>query len=80
MKQLPEPEGEHSLPVKHQYHEMPPQGAQNEPETGGLIEYWHILRRRKGTVLLGALLETIAAVLFSLPQTPIYQARATPTT
>ena len=42
-----------------------------------MIEYWHILRRRKGTVLLVAILGTIAGVLFSLPQTPVYQARAT---
>ena len=76
MKELPEP-NHGNLPAKYQYVEVPTNEPANEPETGGLIEYWHILRRRKGTVLLVAILGTIAGVLFSLPQTPIYQARAT---
>ncbi len=75
MKELPEPNNS-NLPARYQYVEVPPQEA-SEPETGGLIEYWHILRRRKGTVLLVAILGTIAGVLFSLPQTPVYQAKAT---
>ena len=43
---------------------------------GGLLEYWNILRRRKGAVLLCAFLGILLAVLFTLPQTPVYQARA----
>ena len=43
---------------------------------GGLLEYWNILRRRKGAVLLFAFAGTLLAVLFTLPQTPVYQARA----
>lgn len=43
---------------------------------GGLLEYWGILRRRKGAVLLFAFLGLVGAVLVTLPQTPIYQARA----
>ncbi|HEY1754076.1 MAG TPA: polysaccharide biosynthesis tyrosine autokinase [Bryobacteraceae bacterium] len=46
-----------------------------EPESGGLIEYWRILRRRKGTLLLIATLGAIAGFLLTLPQTPIYQVR-----
>jgi capsular exopolysaccharide synthesis family protein len=77
MKQLPEPNAG-GPPARYQYVDVPPpQEGPGEPETGGLIEYWHILRRRKGTVLLFALLGTIAAILFSLPQTPIYQAKST---
>jgi capsular exopolysaccharide synthesis family protein len=77
MKQLPEP-NEGNLPARYQYIEGPPPNEPgNEPETGGLIEYWHILRRHKGTVLLFAILGTIAGILFSLPQTPEYQAKAT---
>jgi capsular exopolysaccharide synthesis family protein len=77
MKELPEPH-DGNLPARYQYIEGPPPNEPSaEPETGGLIEYWHILRRRKGTVLLVAILGTIAGVLFSLPQTPVYQARAT---
>lgn len=76
MKELPEP-NHGNLPARYQYVDIPNNEAGNEPETGGLIEYWHILRRRKGTVLLFAVLGIIAAILFSLPQTPVYQAQAT---
>ena len=44
-----------------------------EPESGGLLEYWRILRRRKGTLLLVATLGAIVGFLVTLPQTPIYQ-------
>ena len=40
-----------------------------------VLEYWQILRRRKGTVLIFAFLGTLAGLLVSLPQTPIYEAR-----
>jgi capsular exopolysaccharide synthesis family protein len=46
-----------------------------EPETGGLLEYWHILRRRKGTVIILAVLGAVIGFLVTLPQTPIYQVR-----
>jgi len=46
-----------------------------EPESGGLLEYWRILRRRKGTVILIASLGAIVGFLVTLPQTPIYQVR-----
>src|SRR3954467_1094226 len=42
---------------------------------GGLLEYWNILRRRKVTVLLFAVVGTLGAILLTLPQTPVYQAR-----
>ncbi len=44
--------------------------------TGGLIEYWRILRRRKGTVILIGFIGLALGFLISLPQTPVYQARA----
>jgi capsular exopolysaccharide synthesis family protein len=43
---------------------------------GGLLEYWGILRRRRGAVLLFAFLGLVVAVLGTLPQTPVFQARA----
>lgn len=46
-----------------------------EPESGGLLEYWRILRRRKGTLLLIAVLGAIVGFLVTLPQTPVYQVR-----
>jgi capsular exopolysaccharide synthesis family protein len=48
-----------------------------EPASSGLLEYWRIFQRRKGTVVLVAFLGTLAGFLFTLPQTPIYQARTT---
>src|SRR5436305_1191586 len=44
-------------------------------EGGTLLEYWRILRRRKGTLMLVPLLGVLAAILVTLPQTPVYQAR-----
>jgi capsular exopolysaccharide synthesis family protein len=43
---------------------------------GGLLEYWGILRRRKGAVFVFAFLGLVAAVLITVPQTPVFQARA----
>jgi len=45
-------------------------------EGSGLLEYWHILKRRKGTLILAAFLGGALALLYTLPQTPIYQATA----
>ena len=42
-----------------------------------LLEYWRILRRRKGTLILIASAVTLLAVLVTLPQTPIYRAKTT---
>jgi capsular exopolysaccharide synthesis family protein len=80
-----------SLPAKFEIVDAPVQprteesrpGYPNSPsaedidDEGGLLEYWHILRRRKGTLIIGATLGLLAGVLVTLPQTPIYQARAT---
>ena len=43
---------------------------------GGLLEYWGILRRRRGAVFLFAFLGVVAAILVTVPQTPVFQARA----
>lgn len=50
--------------------------AEVDDETTGLIEYWRILRRRKGTIIMVTFAASIVSILFTLPQTPIYQARA----
>ncbi len=42
----------------------------------GPAEYWRTLRQRKGTVALAALAGLLGACLYTLPQTPVYQARA----
>ena len=43
-----------------------------EPGGGTLLDYWHILKRRKGTLILVTFLGGLLAVLFTLPQTRIY--------
>ncbi len=45
------------------------------PNSGGLLEYWRILARRKGTLILITFLGGLIGALITLPQTPIYQAR-----
>ncbi len=58
-----------------------PQGGypqeMEEPDHGGLIEYWRILRRRKGTLILISGLGLLLSILVTLPQTPVYQAKTT---
>ena len=46
--------------------------GQQEPS---LLEYWRIIRRRKGALIVAATLGLIAGALVTLPQTPIYQAK-----
>jgi polysaccharide biosynthesis transport protein len=40
-----------------------------------LFEYWRLLRRRQGTLVLCLGLGLLAAVLVTMPQTPVYQAK-----
>src|SRR5436309_1241775 len=46
-------------------------------EYGGLFEYWRIIRRRWGTVLVVSVIGAIAGILTGLPQTPVYRNRTT---
>ncbi|MDP3000782.1 MAG: Wzz/FepE/Etk N-terminal domain-containing protein, partial [Bryobacterales bacterium] len=57
-----------------QAYQVAPEGFE-EGGPGGLVEYWRILRRRKGTLILIAFLGGLLGLLITLPQTPIYQAR-----
>ncbi len=45
-------------------------------DAGGLVEYWRMIRRRKGTVILAAFVGTVLGILAIIAQTPVYQARA----
>src|SRR5271170_3793505 len=75
MKQLP---GTDKNVVPAAYTEVPYSGGYDpaaEPETGGLIEYWRILRRRKGSLILIAFIGALIGFLATIPQTPIYQAK-----
>jgi capsular exopolysaccharide synthesis family protein len=55
--------------------EVPPPVVLNGEAPPLLLEYWYMLRRRKGTLVLIACLGLLAGVLLTLPQTPVYQAR-----
>ncbi len=66
-----------ALPARPSYLDVPPPVVLNDQGPGLLLEYWQMLRRRKGAFLLIAFLGLLAAVLLTLPQTPVYQARTT---
>ena len=68
--------GESNLRARPQYIEVPSSAVIEEPGPGLLLEYWDILRRHKGTLILIAFLGLLTSLLLTLPQTPIYQARA----
>ncbi|MFN7923984.1 MAG: polysaccharide biosynthesis tyrosine autokinase [Bryobacteraceae bacterium] len=53
-----------------------PSAAQTNQKRG-LVEYWQLLRNRKWTLLLFALLGVGAAYLISYRQVPVFQARTT---
>lgn len=56
---------------------MPPgQSNEGEEEGPGLLEYWRLLRRRKGSVFLISAVGLVLAILITLPMTPIYTAKA----
>jgi len=64
--------------VSATYTELPYNGVPDpgsESESGGVLEYWRILRRRKGTLILVAGLGAVIGFLVTIPQTPIYQVR-----
>jgi len=44
-------------------------------EQSAAFEYWRIIRRRKGTLILAAFIGIVAGILVTLPQTPVYEAR-----
>jgi capsular exopolysaccharide synthesis family protein len=52
-----------------------PRAEAFEEQGGGLPEYWQILRRRKGSLILMVCLGLLAAMLITLPQKPVYEAR-----
>jgi uncharacterized protein involved in exopolysaccharide biosynthesis len=68
--------GDSNLLARPQYIEVPSSTVNEEPGPGLLLEYLDILRRHKGTLILIAFLGLLASLLLTLPQTPIYQARA----
>lgn len=49
----------------------------DERQSGGLIEYWRLLRARKGTLVLISAIGLLVGLLVTFPQTPVYQAKTT---
>src|SRR6266516_6765803 len=47
------------------------------PYTGGFLEYWRMVRRHRGTVIILTCLGGLLGFLIGLPQTPVYRSRAT---
>ena len=48
----------------------------NEADHEGVVAYWRVIVRHRWTVVFVAALGLITAVLVTLPQTPVYQSRA----
>ncbi len=71
----PHRNGAANLPARTPYLDVPPPVVLNGEAPPLLLEYWYMLRRRKGTLVLMACLGLLAGVLLTLPQTPVYQAR-----
>lgn len=75
MESLPAP-NEASVPQPRDARYGPYSYDPNTDEPGtGLIEYWRMIPRRKGTVIVVAFIGTLLGFLITLPQTPVYQAR-----
>jgi len=68
--------GESNLPTRPQFIEVPSTGVIEEPGPGLLLEYFDTVRRHKGTLILFAILGLLISFLLTLPQKPVYQARA----
>src|SRR5437773_7315730 len=65
----PPPGNQLSTPLQARF--MPEQ--QEEASREGVVAYWRMVMRHKWIVVLVAFLGTVAGILFTLPQTPIYQ-------
>src|ERR1035441_6519253 len=74
---VPHRNGGSNLPARQPYMEVPPPVVLNGEAPALVLEYWYMLRRRKGTLVLFACLGLLAGGLLTLPQTPVYQARTT---
>jgi polysaccharide biosynthesis transport protein len=72
----PRPGGHVPEPVYIGYPEQIPPMAQGAPPLAGIMDLWHILRRRKALLLIAAFLGGLGGFLLTLPQTPVYQSRS----
>ena len=49
--------------------------ALDAASTEGVVAYWRMVMRHKWIVVLSAMVGTMAGILITLPQTPVYQSR-----
>src|ERR1700733_7900684 len=63
------------MPRGQRYMDMPFPDVFEDAGPGPLHEYWQIIRRRKGTLILIVCLGLLISLLLTIPQTPIFQAR-----
>jgi capsular exopolysaccharide synthesis family protein len=57
------------------YGERPPKNEPPADDTLGLLEYVRLIKRHRGTMILFAFLGLLGALLYTMPQTPLYRAR-----
>ena len=57
------------------YGERPQNEKPGGDDSIGVLEYLRIVQRHRGTVILFAFLGLLAAVLYTMPQTPLFRAR-----
>jgi len=60
-----------NLRVRPQYTEAPFHEVIEDPGASLLLEYWDILRRRKGTLVVIAFLGLVSSLLLTLPDTAL---------
>lgn len=65
-----------TLQARPHYVEAPSQGIVEESSPGLLLEYFDIVRRHKVALILCASVGLLTSFLLTLPQKPVYQARA----
>ena len=61
----------------HIAYEMAPPGyaADADGDSGGILEYWRVLRRHKKLVLSFSAIGALLGIAICIPQKPVYQAR-----
>src|SRR6058998_3533992 len=67
------------LPAEPQLHGMDPAHATfvGGAYAGSLLEYWRMIRRHPGIVIIISAMGALIGFLLGLPQTPVYRSRAT---
>jgi capsular exopolysaccharide synthesis family protein len=64
-------QGQQPLPAEY-FHD-----DSSNSDSLGIVEYWRLINRRRGTLILISFFGLLAGILFTLPQTPLYRSRAT---